>query len=95
MRWTKNTTCFPQTHGFSSALSQCFATVTFRFWPCNPPPQQICFQLHAAQLQNTWDHQRGYQIYLLKLCDHFWVTLEFSEKMTDNTAQSADTEAMI
>lgn len=59
------------------------------------PPQQICFQLHAAQLQNTWDHQRGYQIYLLKLCDHFWVTLEFSEKMTDNTAQSADTEAMI
>lgn len=60
-----------------------------------PPPQQICFQLHAAQLQNTWDHQRGYQIYLLKLCDHFWVTLEFSEKMTDNTAQSADTEAMI
>lgn len=63
--------------------------------PVTPPPQQICFQLHAAQLQNTWDHQRGYQIYLLKLCDHFWVTLEFSEKMTDNTAQSADTEAMI
>lgn len=59
------------------------------------PPQQICFQLHATQLQNTWDHQRGYQIYLLKLCDNFWVTLEFSEKMMDNTAQSADTEAMI